>query len=142
MDSDNNNWVAVRYECVLCAHKVRCQNNTILSVEYGDGSGGAGANGQSMVIVGIMPVVDPNMALKLGIHVVAGGESLLVSLFLEGGSGGVALVSTPGKTRDANHQVLTETNILLDEYSRRGNEDVVIFDSVCGKILAWIFMWA
>jgi hypothetical protein len=111
-------------------------------VEDGDGSGGAGANGQSVVIVGILPVVDPNMALKLGKHVVTGGESLLVSLFLEGGSGDVALVSTPGKTRDANCQVLTETNILLDEYSRRGNEDVVRFESVCGKILAWIFIWA
>jgi hypothetical protein len=113
-------------------------------VEDGDGSGGAGVNGQSMVIVGIMPVVFPNMALKLGIHVVAGGESSSKSLLLEGGRGGVggALVSTPGKTRYANRQVLTKTNILLNEYSRRGNEDVVRFDSVCGKILGWIFMRA
>lgn len=124
-DSDSNNWVAVRYESVLCAHKARCQQTTILSVEDGGG----------FVIVGIIPVVDPNMASKLGIHVVAGAESG------GGGGGGVALASTPGRTRYTNHLVLTETNILLDNSYRRDNEDVVRFDSLCGKILAWIFMW-
>ena len=131
-DSNNNavdavgngdNWVAVRYESALCAHKALCQHNNLVSV------------GGSTVIFGVMPLNDPVVAARLGVDV--GG----VSMPWEGG-GGVAPLSAPGSCHAVSRQrkLRIEADILRDD-GMTDNESTSDLDSLCGKVLAWFFMW-
>ena len=131
-DSNNNavdavgngdNWVAVRYESALCAHKALCQHNNLVSV------------GGSTVIFGVMPLNDPVVAARLGVDV--GG----VSMPWEGG-GGVAQLSASGSCHAVSRQrkLRTEADILRDD-GMTDNESTSYLDSLCGKVLAWFFMW-
>jgi len=108
---NGDNWVAVRYESALCAHKALCQHNNLVSV------------GGSTVIVGVMPLNDPGVAARFGVDV------------------GVPSLSAPGSCRVSRHQKLrTEADILRDD-GMMDNESKSDLDSLCGKFLAWFFMW-
>ena len=117
-----DNWVAVRYESELCAHKALCQHTNLVSV------------GGSTVIVGVMPLNDPVVAARLGIDV--GGASMP----WEGG--GVAPLSASGSCHvvSRRRKLRTEADILRDD-GMTDNESTSDLDSLCGKVLAWFFMW-
>ena len=106
----------MRYESALCAHKALCQHANLVSV------------GGNTVIVGVMPLNDPGVAAKLGIDVGVGG-------------GVVASSSAAGSCRASGQcELKTEADILLQD---DGMADNVVndLDSLCGKVLAWFFMW-
>jgi hypothetical protein len=115
---DGDNWVAVRYESVLCAHKALCQHANLVSV------------GGSMVILGVMPLNDPGVAAKLGIDVG-------VSTPWEGG---MALSAAGSCNVSRQHKLRTEADIMRDD-GVMDNESKSELDSLCGKFLAWFFMW-
>ena len=110
--------MAVRYESALCAHKALCQHNNLVNV------------GGSTVIFGVMPLNDPGVAARLGIDVG-------ISFPWEGG---VAL-SAAGSCRVSREQKLrTEADIMRDD-GVMDKESISDLDSLCGKFLAWFFMW-
>ncbi|KAL7530915.1 hypothetical protein ACHAWF_003559 [Thalassiosira exigua] len=114
---DGSNWVAVRYENALCAHKALSQHGNFVNV------------GGSIMVVGVMPLTESNAAANLGINV---NRSF--------GSENVTLI---GRDNGKQHrQLLNEADILLD--GGQGGDDIDSdkrsgFDSLCGKILAWFF---
>ncbi|KAL3780366.1 hypothetical protein ACHAW5_007124 [Stephanodiscus triporus] len=120
---DGDNWVAVRYESALCAHKALCQHAKLASV------------GGNTVIFGVMPLNDPVVAAKLGIDVGASSSS---SLSRGGGGGGVASSSARASDR---RELKTEADILLLRDERMADGVVNDLDGLCGKVLAWFFMW-
>lgn len=123
-DVGSDNWVAVRYESVLCAKKALCQDGNFVSL-----------GGGSTMIIGVMPLSESDAAARLGIDV-AGGPS----------RGGVTLSGDPrGKRR--RYELQSEEDVILYQDERRvgvaaaDGEARSGLDSLCGKVLAWFFMW-
>lgn len=118
---DGNNWVAVRYESALCAHKAVCQHGNVVSA------------GGSTMVIGVMHLSESDAAAKLGVNV-ANGPSLQENVVLSGSY----------NIRN-QRELRTEADIMLYE-GEQGNgiidtEAKSSLDSMCGKILAWFFMW-
>mmetsp|Transcript_16226 Transcript_16226/g.35068 ORF Transcript_16226/g.35068 Transcript_16226/m.35068 type:complete len:299 (+) Transcript_16226:148-1044(+) len=121
-DTDNgNNWVAVRYESALCAHKAVCQHGNFVSI------------GGSTMVIGVMHLSESDAAAKLGINVV-NGSSLQENVTLSGSF----------NIRN-QRELRTEADIMLHEGEQGDgiidNEVKSTLDSLCGKVLAWFFMW-
>lgn len=123
--SDNgNNWVAVRYESALHAQKALCQHCNFVSL------------GGSTVVIGVMPLSESDAAAKLGINVSASSSPEIVRL-----SG-----SSYNNYRD-QRELRTEADIMLYADGQPGSDGVMddevksSLDSLCGKVLAWFFMW-
>jgi len=119
-DDKGNNWVAVRYESQLCAQKALCQQRNFVTV------------GDSMVVIDVMSL-DSDSAAKLGINV-------------NNSSSQSREVVTLSRSQNGNsHGLSSEADILLDEGGRGGgiidDEGRSGLDSLCGKVLAWFFMW-
>mmetsp|Transcript_22264 Transcript_22264/g.46564 ORF Transcript_22264/g.46564 Transcript_22264/m.46564 type:complete len:307 (-) Transcript_22264:618-1538(-) len=119
-DDKGNNWVAVRYESQLCAQKALCQQRNFVTV------------GDSMVVIDVISL-DSDSAAKLGINV-------------NDSSGLSREVVTLSRSQNGDSRGLSsEADILLDEGGRGGriidDEEKSGLDSLCGKVLAWFFMW-
>lgn len=119
-DDNGSNWVAVRYESALCAHKALCQHGNFLSI------------GGSTMVIGVMPLSESDAAAKLGINV-------------NNGSATQEIVTLSGSYSNRNECGLrTEADVMLYEGEQGGiidNEVKSGLDSLCGKVLAWFFMW-
>jgi len=117
-----NNWVAVRYDSALCAQKALCQDRHFISV------------GGSTMVVGVMPLNESDAAVKLGINVHESSPR----------DEAVRLPRSYNNNRN-NGELKTEADIMLfggeqgDGIS--DNEVKSGLDSLCGKVLAWFFMW-
>ncbi|KAL3826234.1 hypothetical protein ACHAXA_006262 [Cyclostephanos tholiformis] len=125
-DDDHSNWVAVRYESALHAHKALCQHGNIVNV-------GGGCRGA--VIFGVMPLSEPGVASKLfGIQFAGASSSSRVGA-------GVAMVggssSSPSRI-DGRRKLITEADVVRDYGDDETKSDL---DSLCGRVLAWFFMW-
>ncbi len=123
-DNDGKNWVALRYESSLLAHKALCQNGAFLNV------------GGSTIIIGVLPLAGSDAIARLGINF-SGATTLS------------PLESFP-KLRNSQfasdaQKLITESDIMLNDGEKEGaaDEDDAItsqLDSLCGKVLAWFFM--
>ncbi|KAL3785876.1 hypothetical protein HJC23_008764 [Cyclotella cryptica] len=119
--SDNgSNWVAVRYSSALAAHKAMCQNGGFVSV------------GGSTMVIGVMSLSDSNAADKLGIDIY-GTHSTSHDVVIRSVSRGIN-----------EHPMTDDSDLLLGD--REDGMDVSDratsgLDSICGKVLAWFFMW-
>ncbi|KAL7530224.1 hypothetical protein ACHAXR_003373 [Thalassiosira sp. AJA248-18] len=131
--TDNgNNWVAVRYESALCAHKALCQHGNFVSI-------GGSSGGSSTMVIGVMPLNESDAAAKLGINTNPSPQE------------GVKLLSSHSYNNNNNRnrgELRSEADILLyGDNERRGDAGIIEneiksgLDSLCGKVLAWFFMW-
>lgn len=121
-NADNgSNWVAVRYESALCAQKALCQHGNFVSL------------GGSTMVMGVMPLSESDAAAKLGINFDGSASREIVTL-------------SGSYNRRRQHELRSEADIMLHEGERGGdgttdNEVASSLDSLCGKVLAWFFMW-
>ena len=123
-------------ECTF-SHKALCQHSAFLNV------------GGTAKVVGVMPLVDSDTVAKLGIHV---NDSSLSSHDIIAKSKEPHLLSDgdigrhyKNGVRNSN-EISTELDIMMYEGEQEGasNHDDAVksgLDSLCGKILAWFFMW-
>jgi hypothetical protein len=116
--ADNgNNWVAVRFKSALAAHKAMCQNGGFVSV------------GGSTMVIGVMSLSDSNAADKLGIDIY-GSHSTTHDVVIR------------SMSRSINeHLVMDDSELLLGDREAGMDVSEGPLDSVCGKVLAWFFMW-
>lgn len=121
-NADNgSNWVAVRYESALCAQKALCQHGSFVSL------------GGSTMVMGVMPLSESDAAAKLGINFDGSASREVVTL-------------SGSYNRRRQHELRSEADIMLHEGERGGDgtteyEVASSLDSLCGKVLAWFFMW-
>ena len=108
-------WIAVRYNSELEAHKAACKNGSIINV------------GGSNMVITIMSFADYDVASQLGIDIHATHSDELGILSFSG----------------VHEQILTDDSevLLVKNENDRSNGDRSRFESICGKFLAWFFMW-
>lgn len=116
--ADNgSNWVALRFNSALAAQKAMCQNGGFVSV------------GGSTMVIGVMSLSDSNAADKLGIDIYCSRST----------THDVVIRSV---SRNINeHQVMDDSELLLGDSDAAMDVSKGALDSVCGKVLAWFFMW-
>lgn len=128
---DDNNWVAVRYESALHAHKALCQHGNIVNV---------GVRGT--VIFGVMPMSAPGVSAKL-LGIESSGSSSSSSRAEVGGAHtsaiGVLGSSSSSTGGGSNRRQLRSDADVVRDYDEE--ETKYDLDSLCGKVLAWFFMW-
>ncbi|KAL9182532.1 hypothetical protein ACHAXT_013184 [Thalassiosira profunda] len=116
-----DNWVAVRYDSALCAQKALCQHGNFVSV------------GGSTMVIGTLSLSESEAAARLGINV--GGSS----------QERVTLSRASYEPRNRRELRSDDEDVMLYEDERGdgtvGNEVKSGLDSLCGKVLAWFFMW-
>lgn len=133
----DNSWVALRFENIISARKALCQHGVILDV------GGGGT-----IVVGVMPLDDPSAARRLGIDMGGFFNGAFSSQLVERRSSPQDM----GGNDASAHGLMREEEILLhgSEGGRLedGSADMYYddsiesgLDSMCGKAMAWFFMW-
>jgi len=116
--ADNgSNWVAVRFNSALAAHKAMCQNGGFVSV------------GGSTMVIGVMSLSDSHAADKLGIDIY-GSHSTTYDVAIRSVSRGIN-----------EHEMMDDSELLLGDSEAGMDVSKGALDSVCGKVLAWFFMW-
>ena len=128
----SSNWACIQYESALQADKAMCQNSSILNI-----------GGSDSFIVGVMKV-DEIIARKLG----------LKQFLNNGGEEEKSKISFFGKRDETRPPIgistsLNEKDVLLngnDVHDRRllgpdGTNTAPRQESVCYKLLAWVYGW-
>jgi hypothetical protein len=150
----STNWVCIHYQSALQADKALCQHGSLLDVHAHSQSSSMSSSSMSMpMIVGVMKM-DAAVADKLGlkkflIEGSSGVERIGVGWNLKQGVHGSGAGAGAGAGNPTSAWDEKDVLLMGNESRGRGSGpirggvevDMVRRDSVCYKILAWVFEW-